>query len=71
MFLAAEKRDYSPTSCGSDSRMSEGRAESNEPPVVCNNIYCVKVIKRFLFELDLSFILTVHPDINPTEQQSD
>uniref|UniRef100_A0A3Q2DXH9 Ral GTPase activating protein catalytic subunit alpha 2 n=1 Tax=Cyprinodon variegatus TaxID=28743 RepID=A0A3Q2DXH9_CYPVA len=32
--LPAEKRDYSPTSCGSDSRMSEGRAESNEPPVI-------------------------------------
>ncbi|KAK5608547.1 Ral GTPase-activating protein subunit alpha-2 [Crenichthys baileyi] len=32
--LPAQKRDYSPTSCGSDSRMSEGRTESNEPPVI-------------------------------------
>ncbi|XP_056151481.1 ral GTPase-activating protein subunit alpha-2 [Lampris incognitus] len=29
-----QKREYSPTSCGSDSRMSEGRTESNEPPVI-------------------------------------
>ncbi|XP_047200750.1 ral GTPase-activating protein subunit alpha-2 isoform X7 [Girardinichthys multiradiatus] len=32
--LPAQKRDYSPTSCGSDSRISEGRTESNEPPVI-------------------------------------
>ncbi|KAM4723502.1 ral GTPase-activating protein subunit alpha-2 isoform 2-T2 [Anableps anableps] len=32
--LPAQKRDYSPTSCGSDSRTSEGRTESNEPPVI-------------------------------------
>uniref|UniRef100_A0A3Q1E8Y7 Ral GTPase activating protein catalytic subunit alpha 2 n=1 Tax=Acanthochromis polyacanthus TaxID=80966 RepID=A0A3Q1E8Y7_9TELE len=32
--LPAQKREYSPTSCGSDSRMSEGRRESNEPPVI-------------------------------------
>ncbi|XP_070698012.1 ral GTPase-activating protein subunit alpha-2 isoform X2 [Pempheris klunzingeri] len=30
----AQKREYSPTSCGSDSRTSEGRRESNEPPVI-------------------------------------
>uniref|UniRef100_A0A3P8TWX1 Ral GTPase activating protein catalytic subunit alpha 2 n=1 Tax=Amphiprion percula TaxID=161767 RepID=A0A3P8TWX1_AMPPE len=32
--LPAQKREYSPTSCGSDSRMSEGRRESNEPPLI-------------------------------------
>ncbi|XP_039992450.1 ral GTPase-activating protein subunit alpha-2 isoform X1 [Xiphias gladius] len=32
--LPAQKREYSPTSCGSDSRTSEGRRESNEPPVI-------------------------------------
>ncbi|KAG7510628.1 ral GTPase-activating protein subunit alpha-2 isoform X2 [Solea senegalensis] len=32
--LPAQKRDYSPTSCGSDSRTSEGRRESTEPPVI-------------------------------------
>ncbi|XP_071327186.1 ral GTPase-activating protein subunit alpha-2 isoform X1 [Trachinotus anak] len=32
--LPAQKREYSPTSCGSDSRMSEGRRESSEPPVI-------------------------------------
>ncbi|XP_029315985.1 ral GTPase-activating protein subunit alpha-2 isoform X4 [Cottoperca gobio] len=32
--LPAQKREYSPTSCGSDSRTSEERRESNEPPVI-------------------------------------
>ncbi|XP_069392458.1 ral GTPase-activating protein subunit alpha-2 isoform X2 [Paralichthys olivaceus] len=32
--LPAQKREYSPTSCGSDSRTSEGRRESSEPPVI-------------------------------------
>ncbi|XP_035811598.2 ral GTPase-activating protein subunit alpha-2 isoform X5 [Amphiprion ocellaris] len=32
--LPAQKREYSPTSCGSDSRMSEARRESNEPPLI-------------------------------------
>ncbi|XP_041827417.1 ral GTPase-activating protein subunit alpha-2 isoform X1 [Melanotaenia boesemani] len=32
--LPAQKIEHSPTSCGSDSRMSEGRTESNEPPVI-------------------------------------
>ncbi|KAL7380706.1 hypothetical protein ABVT39_022581 [Epinephelus coioides] len=32
--LPAQKRDYSPTSCGSESRTSEGRRESSEPPVI-------------------------------------
>ncbi|XP_029981960.1 ral GTPase-activating protein subunit alpha-2 isoform X2 [Sphaeramia orbicularis] len=32
--LPAQKREYSPTSCGSGSRMSEGRRESAEPPVI-------------------------------------
>ncbi|TMS21207.1 Ral GTPase-activating protein subunit alpha-2, partial [Larimichthys crocea] len=32
--LPAQKREYSPTSCGSDSRTSEGRRESIEPPVI-------------------------------------
>ncbi|XP_044023904.1 ral GTPase-activating protein subunit alpha-2 isoform X2 [Siniperca chuatsi] len=32
--LPAQKREYSPTSYGSDSRTSEGRRESNEPPVI-------------------------------------
>ncbi|XP_071380806.1 ral GTPase-activating protein subunit alpha-2 isoform X1 [Centroberyx affinis] len=32
--LPAQKRECSPTSCGSDSRTSEGRRESNEPPVI-------------------------------------
>ncbi|XP_024153195.1 ral GTPase-activating protein subunit alpha-2 isoform X3 [Oryzias melastigma] len=32
--LPAQKRDHSPTSCGSDSRMSEGRTESSDPPVI-------------------------------------
>ncbi|XP_038585360.1 ral GTPase-activating protein subunit alpha-2 isoform X1 [Micropterus salmoides] len=32
--LPAQKREYSPTSCGSDTRTSEGRRESNEPPVI-------------------------------------
>ncbi|XP_042356345.1 ral GTPase-activating protein subunit alpha-2 isoform X2 [Plectropomus leopardus] len=32
--LPAQKREYSPTSCGSDSRTSDGRRESNEPPVI-------------------------------------
>ncbi|KAM4625333.1 ral GTPase-activating protein subunit alpha-2 [Polymixia lowei] len=30
----AQKREYSPTSCGSDGRTSEGRTESSEPPVI-------------------------------------
>uniref|UniRef100_UPI0037E8DCE0 ral GTPase-activating protein subunit alpha-2 isoform X1 n=1 Tax=Semicossyphus pulcher TaxID=241346 RepID=UPI0037E8DCE0 len=32
--LPGQKREYSPTSCGSDSRTCEGRRESNEPPVI-------------------------------------
>ncbi|CAI5695245.1 ral GTPase-activating protein subunit alpha-2 isoform X2 [Oreochromis niloticus] len=32
--LPVQQREYSPTSCGSDSRMSEGRTESTEPPVI-------------------------------------
>ncbi|XP_041668327.1 ral GTPase-activating protein subunit alpha-2 isoform X2 [Cheilinus undulatus] len=32
--LPAHKREYSPTSCGSDSRTSDGRRESIEPPVI-------------------------------------
>ncbi|XP_026156072.1 ral GTPase-activating protein subunit alpha-2 isoform X2 [Mastacembelus armatus] len=32
--LPAQKREHSPTSCGSDSRTSEGKRESNEPPVI-------------------------------------
>ncbi|KAM8737321.1 ral GTPase-activating protein subunit alpha-2 isoform 2-T2 [Acanthopagrus schlegelii] len=32
--LPAQKREYSPTSCGSDSRTSEGRRGSSEPPVI-------------------------------------
>ncbi|XP_054470562.1 ral GTPase-activating protein subunit alpha-2 isoform X3 [Anoplopoma fimbria] len=32
--LPAQKREHSPTSCGSDSRTSEGRRESSEPPVI-------------------------------------
>ncbi|KAK2826276.1 hypothetical protein Q5P01_020490 [Channa striata] len=32
--LPAQKREHSPTSCGSDSRTSEGRREGNEPPVI-------------------------------------
>ncbi|XP_024860762.1 ral GTPase-activating protein subunit alpha-2 isoform X3 [Kryptolebias marmoratus] len=32
--LPDQKREYSPTSCGSDSRKSEGRMETNEPPVI-------------------------------------
>nr|XP_046269818.1 ral GTPase-activating protein subunit alpha-2 isoform X3 [Scatophagus argus] len=32
--LPAQKREYSPTSCGYDSRTSEGRRESSEPPVI-------------------------------------
>ncbi|XP_053191084.1 ral GTPase-activating protein subunit alpha-2 isoform X2 [Scomber japonicus] len=32
--LPAQKREYSPTSCGSDSRISEGKRESSEPPVI-------------------------------------
>ncbi|KAM7403860.1 hypothetical protein PAMA_004335 [Pampus argenteus] len=32
--LPAQKREYSPTSCGSDSRTSEERRESSEPPVI-------------------------------------
>ncbi|XP_028251013.1 ral GTPase-activating protein subunit alpha-2 isoform X2 [Parambassis ranga] len=32
--MPAQKRECSPTSCGSDSRMSEGRRESNEPPAI-------------------------------------
>ncbi|XP_068436899.1 ral GTPase-activating protein subunit alpha-2 isoform X5 [Clinocottus analis] len=32
--LPAQKREYSPTSCGSDSRTSEGRIESSDPPVI-------------------------------------
>ncbi|XP_077945942.1 ral GTPase-activating protein subunit alpha-2 isoform X8 [Gasterosteus aculeatus] len=32
--LPAQKREPSPTSCGSDSRTSEGRRESSEPPVI-------------------------------------
>uniref|UniRef100_A0A3P9LB48 Ral GTPase activating protein catalytic alpha subunit 2 n=1 Tax=Oryzias latipes TaxID=8090 RepID=A0A3P9LB48_ORYLA len=32
--LPAQKREHSPTSCGSDSRMSEGRTESSDPPVI-------------------------------------
>ncbi|KAM3595477.1 uncharacterized protein V6R79_024062 [Siganus canaliculatus] len=32
--LPAQKREYSPTSSGSDCRTSEGRRESNEPPVI-------------------------------------
>ncbi|XP_049918671.1 ral GTPase-activating protein subunit alpha-2 isoform X7 [Epinephelus moara] len=32
--LPAQKREYSPTSCGSESRTSEGRRESSEPPVI-------------------------------------
>ncbi|KAF7656334.1 hypothetical protein LDENG_00042640, partial [Lucifuga dentata] len=32
--LPAQKREYSPTSCGSDGRTSEGRRESNEPPAI-------------------------------------
>uniref|UniRef100_A0A665VFS0 Ral GTPase activating protein, alpha subunit 2 (catalytic) n=1 Tax=Echeneis naucrates TaxID=173247 RepID=A0A665VFS0_ECHNA len=32
--LPAQKREYSPTSCGSDSRTSECRRENNEPPVI-------------------------------------
>ncbi|XP_035767890.1 ral GTPase-activating protein subunit alpha-2 [Neolamprologus brichardi] len=32
--LPVQQREYSPTSCGSDSRMSEGRTESSEPPVI-------------------------------------
>ncbi|XP_034431362.1 ral GTPase-activating protein subunit alpha-2 isoform X2 [Hippoglossus hippoglossus] len=32
--LPAQKREYSPTSCGSDSRTSEGRRESSEPPMI-------------------------------------
>eukprot|EP00064_Thunnus_orientalis_P013441 superscaffoldBa00002186_g13480 len=32
--LPAQKREYSPTSCGSDSRTSEGRRENSEPPVI-------------------------------------
>ncbi|XP_063764743.1 ral GTPase-activating protein subunit alpha-2 isoform X6 [Eleginops maclovinus] len=32
--LPAQKRESSPTSCGSDSRTSEGKREGNEPPVI-------------------------------------
>ncbi|XP_070776798.1 ral GTPase-activating protein subunit alpha-2 [Enoplosus armatus] len=32
--LPAQKREYSPPSCGSDSRTSEGKRESNDPPVI-------------------------------------
>ncbi|XP_069575788.1 ral GTPase-activating protein subunit alpha-2 isoform X1 [Brachyistius frenatus] len=32
--LPAQKREFSPTSCGSESRMSEGTRESNEPPTI-------------------------------------
>ncbi|XP_034077888.1 ral GTPase-activating protein subunit alpha-2 isoform X4 [Gymnodraco acuticeps] len=32
--LPAQKRESSPTSCGSDSRTSEGKREVNEPPVI-------------------------------------
>ncbi|XP_074547463.1 ral GTPase-activating protein subunit alpha-2 isoform X2 [Halichoeres trimaculatus] len=32
--LPAQKREYSPSSCGSESRTSDGRKESNEPPVI-------------------------------------
>ncbi|XP_031703007.1 ral GTPase-activating protein subunit alpha-2 isoform X6 [Anarrhichthys ocellatus] len=32
--LPAQKREHSPTSCNSDSRTSEGRRESSEPPVI-------------------------------------
>ncbi|XP_062296973.1 ral GTPase-activating protein subunit alpha-2 isoform X1 [Scomber scombrus] len=32
--LPAQKREYSPTSCSSDSRISEGKRESSEPPVI-------------------------------------
>ncbi|CAJ1073907.1 ral GTPase-activating protein subunit alpha-2 isoform X2 [Xyrichtys novacula] len=32
--LPAQKREYSPSSCGSESRTSEGRRESSEPPVI-------------------------------------
>ncbi|XP_056283316.1 ral GTPase-activating protein subunit alpha-2 isoform X4 [Pseudoliparis swirei] len=32
--LPAQKREHSPTSCGSDSRTSEERRESSEPPVI-------------------------------------
>ncbi|XP_068195740.1 ral GTPase-activating protein subunit alpha-2 isoform X2 [Antennarius striatus] len=32
--MPAQKRECSPISCGSDGRTSEGRGESNEPPVI-------------------------------------
>ncbi|XP_076017611.1 ral GTPase-activating protein subunit alpha-2 isoform X2 [Genypterus blacodes] len=32
--LPAQKREYSPTSCSSDGRTSEGRKESGEPPAI-------------------------------------
>ncbi|XP_037652639.1 ral GTPase-activating protein subunit alpha-2 isoform X2 [Sebastes umbrosus] len=32
--LPAQKREHSPTSCGSDGRTSEGTRESSEPPVI-------------------------------------
>ncbi|XP_028294876.1 ral GTPase-activating protein subunit alpha-2 isoform X4 [Gouania willdenowi] len=32
--IPAQKRESSPTSCGSDGRTSEGRTESSEPPVI-------------------------------------
>ncbi|XP_062253972.1 ral GTPase-activating protein subunit alpha-2 isoform X4 [Platichthys flesus] len=32
--LPAQKREYSPTSCGSDSMTSEGRKENSEPPMI-------------------------------------
>lgn len=32
--LPALKRDHSPTTCGSENRMSEGKTDSNEPPVI-------------------------------------
>ncbi|XP_067336151.1 ral GTPase-activating protein subunit alpha-2 isoform X3 [Channa argus] len=32
--LPAQKREHSPTSCGSDSKTSEGRREGSEPPVI-------------------------------------
>ncbi|KAM9355171.1 ral GTPase-activating protein subunit alpha-2 isoform 2-T2 [Pholidichthys leucotaenia] len=32
--LPAHKREYSPTSCSSDSRVPEGRRENHEPPVI-------------------------------------
>uniref|UniRef100_A0A8C7XEF6 Ral GTPase activating protein catalytic subunit alpha 2 n=1 Tax=Oryzias sinensis TaxID=183150 RepID=A0A8C7XEF6_9TELE len=51
--LPAQKREHSPTSCGSDSRMSEGRTESSDPPLTLH-FYSALILSEGLTKFNLS-----------------